>query len=378
MGYIDHAVRRALEHPHAASFAKRAVEKGHEIKVPAWGAAIVIVSFVLFVAFISAVEYTLKDVVATLAMIETPSAAITVSPSGESAPKDVKEALLEDGPAITLVHQKPLTSSIRATIRHVVSEAGKLARWRGYLAYFIYHFCFNLVANGLDSVMPRFPGRLVLVAGAAGALTANLHAAWTHKVISMPHTTRFFRTIPARSNWKLLALPAAINASAVYLSVYVAHISSMVLGLHGVHNDKLAEYSGAQWTFVVLRIVAVIAIAVSCALFIVLPAHVTQIRIEASILPEEQDTIVPFDRTFSGKVVPQILGGTGAVGFLDAWRSFGWEARRRLVKLYAKIFFVVIALCLVAAHVLAFEVFAIMGPAVSKFLAQAKQHGMAT
>ena len=64
-------------------------------------------------------------------MIETPSAAITVSAAHtEEGSKSDKEALLETGPTITLVHQKPITSSIRGTFRHLVSLAGGWSRVR--------------------------------------------------------------------------------------------------------------------------------------------------------------------------------------------------------------------------------------------------------
>ena len=58
------------------------------------------------------------------------------------------------------------------------------------------------------------------------------------------------------------------------------------------------------------------------------------------MLPEEDESIVPFDRTFAGKVKPEILGGSGAVSMLDAWRSFDRSARIRLMKLYFKVFIV--------------------------------------
>ena len=76
-------------------------------------------------------QYTLTNVLPMLAMVETPAAAITVSHHDEPASKDEKEGLLETGTTVTLVHQKPITSSIRGTIRHLVAEGGKF-RLRGY------------------------------------------------------------------------------------------------------------------------------------------------------------------------------------------------------------------------------------------------------
>jgi hypothetical protein len=63
--------------------------------------------------------------------------------------------------------------------------------------------------------------------------------------------------------------------------------------------------------------------------------------VQASLLPGSEETIVPFDRTFGGKVM---VGGSGVVGMLDAWRSFGWSSRIRLLRVYAKLWAIQIAL----------------------------------
>jgi hypothetical protein len=65
------------------------------------------------------------------------------------------------------------------------------------------------------------------------------------------------------------------------------------------------------------------------------------------------------------------MGGTGVVGFLDAWRSFNWEARRRLIKLFTKNFFITIGMFVFVLHVVAIEAFVFMGEAAGEILAQA-------
>ncbi|KAK5141496.1 hypothetical protein LTR04_002574 [Oleoguttula sp. CCFEE 6159] len=112
---------------------------------------------------------------------------------------------------------------------------------------------------------------------------------------------------------------------------------------------------------VVLKFIAVLALGAMTALCVLLPAAVTLTRIEASLLPEEEETIVPFDRTFNGKVVPTALGGTGTVGFVEAWRSFDRAARLRLIKLYVKIALIQITVAVMAMHVVALEIWGIMG-----------------
>ncbi|KAF2642744.1 hypothetical protein P280DRAFT_468059 [Massarina eburnea CBS 473.64] len=371
---IEHVVRRGLEHAGSMNLLKRAAEDGPKVELPTWGAILLAVTFIGTGIFLTLVEYTLKDLIATLAMIETPSAAITVSTPDEPASKDEKEGLLETAPTITLVHQKPITSSIRATMRHLKSQAGRMARLRGFRIHALYAFAFSSVLNMLNAAVPmRFPLRMVIISALGGAVCAPIHAAWTNKVVSTPSATTFWQRIPSRSSWKVLALPAAVNAAMPYFALFVAHASACLLGLHKVKD--VSGYTSTQWTFLILRVVAVIAISITCSLFLCLPAIVTLVRTEASILPEDQDTIVPFDRSFDGKVVPKILGGTGAIKFLDAWRSFNWEARRRLLKHYVKSFLVVFGMIFVVAHILAFELFVVMGPQLGKLLAEAKHQG---
>ena len=318
----------------------------------------------------------LKEVVATLCMVETPHAAITISPSEEPASKGEKETLLETGPTITLVRQKPITSSIRGTVKHLVAHAGKWARFRGFKIHALYSLAFSLAIQFFSGFFTSLffgglPGQAIIVSGLAGAAVANLHAAWTHKVVSMPSEATFWQRVPSKSSWKALAPAAAISAAMPYISLYLTAGVAILLGLHKVNPENLDQYTSRQLACLAVRGLATVVFAIFTSLFLCIPATVTQVRIEASLLPEEQDSIVPFDRTFGGKVVGQLLGGTGRIGFLDAWRSFNWEARRRLIKLYVKIGAIMAFAIFVVVHVLAFEVFGVMGPALGDYLAKA-------
>jgi hypothetical protein len=379
--FVD-AVRRGLSHPQTASFVKRAVtiqgEGEHEkIEVSTWAFALLCVSFMASMVFMTMLSYMLKEVVTTLCMVETPHAAITVSPStSEPGDKDEKEGLLETGPTITLVHQKPITSSIRATVKHVVANAGTFARFRGFRVHAIYSLAFLLAAEFFDAALPGVPGQAILVSALSGAVLANLHAVWTHRIVSMPTTKSFWQRLPSKSNWTTLALPAAISASMPYLSVYLTIGVGALLGLHREDPEQFVRYSAGQLACLAMRVVGVAIFAIFCSLFLCLPAIVTLVRIEASILPEDEDTIVPFDRPFDGKAVSQMHGGSGKVGFLDAWRSFNWEARRRLIKLFVKVSLIMVGAFFFVAHILAFEVFAVFGPQLGQLLSQLDREGI--
>lgn len=312
-----------------------------------------------------------------LAMVETPAAAITVSHHDEPASKDEKEGLLETGTTVTLVHQKPITSSIRGTIRHLVNEAGTFARWRGFRYQVVYALASSWVMSFCEALLPRvytlISLRYLLIAAATGAATANLHAAWTHKVISTPSDVSFWSRIPSRKQWKVLALPAAVAATMPYISLGISMGLVSLLGLREeANNNDLAQYCAGKWASFIGRSAVVLVASIASTLFLCMPAVVTQVRVEASILPEDQDTIVPFDRTFGGKAVAKILGGTGCVSFMDAWRSFNWEARRRLIKMYIKGFMCIAALAFVLVHVIVLVAFTVMGSELGKFLSTSK------
>lgn len=87
-----------------------------------------------------------------------------------------------------------------------------------------------------------------------------------------------------------------------------------------------------------LALATVVLVGFLTTVLVAVPATVTLKRVQASLLAEEEETVVPFDRTFGGRVLPEVVsGGPSAVGILDAWRTFDWSARFRLVKLYTKI-----------------------------------------
>lgn len=376
--------RHAVLYAQKEKFFKRAVAvqdgEGDKTEVPVWGVVVVYLTVVVGAIGFNLMSYMLNHVITTLCMIESPTSAITVTPSTQepSFKEGEKETLLEAGPTIAVVNQKPITSSIRATIRHLVDNGGRLARFRGLRIHILYSMLSSVVFTFFRSILEFLPGRLVLSAAITGALLARVHAAWTHKVISAPSDKSFWQRIPNKSHWKTLTVPAVVASAMTYMSMYLTIGMAMLLGFTDSasgHEEPGRVPNCAQKIAFIARVLAIVIFAVSCSLFLCLPAMVTLARIEASILPEDEDTIVPFDRTFGGKVVS--VAGTSVVGFLDAWRSFNWEARRRLIKLYVKNFFISAGLLIVLFHVLGLEVFVIMGPKVGHLMSQMKHEAMA-
>lgn len=147
------------------------------------------------------------------------------------------------------------------------------------------------------------------------------------------------------------------------LTIYVPVTLIYAFGLEGyaLASTDFGNLSPMQQKSVMLACLAVVLSGIVTGIFVLLPTNVTLKRVQASLLPEEYDTIIPFDRTFGGKVEPEVVGGKGVVSMLDAWKTFGWAARLRLIALYAKIFAIQVATCIFFVLLAVFEVRMING-----------------
>lgn len=99
-----------------------------------------------------------------------------------------------------------------------------------------------------------------------------------------------------------------------------------------------------------------------------IPALVTMVRVAASMLPEEDETIIEFDRTFQGRTTPEIVGGQGKIGIVEAWKSYPRNSRVRLLKLMAKVAAISASVWLLFVMVLVAETHLLLGENVGAFM----------
>jgi len=352
----------------------RADPKPVEVKLPAWGIALLAVTVGAFVLFGSAMEYTIRLLMGHLAMVESPDTAadhVYLPASDDDDTKKGAEAaglLNVELESSTFASGKPITSSIRRTIRHVKTIGGGKARFRGVGIFVLYILLTNLVSVPLNFVLRIIPGPFsnIFAGIIAHILTARLHCAWTHKVISMPSTKNIKERMISRASWRELVLPTA-------LSILMQDIGLLGIGAIAAlcmqAGHKLGEHGSPKWLQLVVMVVPVLISVVAIAICVMMPAYVALVRKEASLLPEEEETIVSMDRTFGGKVTH--VGAS--LSYRDAWRSWTWEARRRLIKLYVKFFFIMTAFTIVVSHVVGLELFLILGDQIKEYAAAARE-----
>lgn len=210
--------------------------------------------------------------------------------------------------------------------------------------------------------------RLVYIPRAVAAITTHAIVSqwglmWTQVVISIPSTQPWYKRIPTFATAKLVLLPTVIFAGAEQLVIFVSRDLLKSFGLHRyVRNPELfADLSPDSQRKVLAKISTIGLISVIAGFLVLFPAYVSLTRVYASALPEQDESIVPFDRTFGGRVQPRSEGGNGIVSMLDAWRTFDWAARIRLIKLFAKIFAIEFATTLFFGGLMLAQLFLILG-----------------
>ena len=289
-------------------------------------------------------------IVATLAMVEEPSstAILRTSPVDDNDPdaplppysdkeEEQKAPLIQEPlvqQEVLLIKQKPITASLRGTVRHLKSR--NASPLRGLKEVVLYFVAFTLITSVFNIVAPGNP--LVQGFGVIIAVTGltRLSMLWTHIVISEPSQKRWTQRFVSRKVAKKALLPTFATAMFQLATPIVPAFVYMALNVDGSLRVPLDEMSPVQRSILGLKTLAVASSGLLYFLCIVVPSSIALVRVYAALLPEDETPIVSFDRTFGGLVVPESEGGNGKLMLLDAWKSFDWNARVRLIKVWAK------------------------------------------
>ena len=299
-------------------------------------------------------------------MIETPTATAFKTEYTDSDETDAtllsqdqkseKARLIESD--LFLVKQKPITSKMRTTIKHICAQAGPLARVRGIHVSIIYQLLHGAIIGFFSTSVVSHPVARPFIAVLASILLCRLQMTWTHIVISKPSDKSWFKRIPSRAAVRNILIPTAVFAIAEQASIHVP--KALYFLCTQAYDEESNVNVGRAQNIAFLQMFLIGLIGLGIFVLVVIPADVTLKRVQASMLPEEDDSIVPFDRTFAGKVKPE-MGGSGAVTMFDAWMSFDRSARIRLMKLYLKVFLVSVFTTIMFVMVLIGELRFFMG-----------------
>ncbi|KAH6856444.1 hypothetical protein B0I37DRAFT_367412 [Chaetomium sp. MPI-CAGE-AT-0009] len=331
--------------------AKRLAENPpQQVKIPGAAVFVFVADLVVFLPVLLILVYTLSHVYPTLAAVEDPLPAYEALPlNDDGTPKTDNE------PVRTAQPGKPITASIRATNRLIRSLGGWLANFRG-LGYGLLIGMVTLMTTGVLSRLPFVPVRIAhLIALLALSPFATT---WTHLVITGPSTKSFAQRIPSVkkvyvANW----FPTFLLWAAAHAAVIFPELLGKAIGLRINNPNDPSQIHGEPMNGSDAgKVICVAALSLVLQAVLVIPAHAALTRVQASLLPADEDPIVPFDRSFAGRVEPEVVTGKGFATFGAALKTIPRASWLRIYMLRIKVFFLSMAVYFVLGAVVLLEV----------------------
>ncbi|KAK8097079.1 Ubiquitin conjugating enzyme [Apiospora kogelbergensis] len=277
----------------------------------------------LFIPAIFYVSYTLGHVMPTLASVESSQDTYEPIPSndddlvqgkGEKSGKAAMPQAEEAG----AIKRGPVTTSIRATQKHLcsVSTSSWRALFRGLGLAFTIHVLSGFIVGpimmampGVHSIVPLFLVDILLV---------QLNTVWVHTVISTSALPWWRRLPPFVETLRATFLPLCAVVLSIAACSGVPTLVLLAMGRPMVEREvgpnlvvQTVEKQGGDF-------VIFFGLWFALMVFAAYPAHVVLTRVQASLLPDSDETIVSFDRSL-GRTTPH---PSACQRMMDAYNSF--------------------------------------------------------
>ncbi|KAL5361304.1 hypothetical protein BJX96DRAFT_151707 [Aspergillus floccosus] len=240
--------------------------------------------------------------------------------------------------AIVEQSQSGITDSLRTTISHLRAQIGPFFWLRGLLLFIAYDFAWSALLPALFPIEANTWQehlRSLLLAG----LLANIQVLWVHVIITKPSAKYIHQRLPGARCWTRV-VPAILFDVITnwFLPQYTLELASRLATLTGFMDvQDILNSGGPQALRPGYKLGALSLIPYFIISMATLPARTGFIRIAASMLPDNDEPIVPLD--------PR-LKTNPPTGVLDAWRSIpddtwarAWRIQARAYILSASIFF---------------------------------------
>lgn len=217
-----------------------------------------------------------------------------------------------------------------ASLRRVHGLVRSLGSWRS-----VFHGLGTLIVIAiatavLQSILaaPLYPFHLAPLAAIPAHLAlVQLHTVWVHVAITPPSGVWFWKRLPPfGKTFRATVRPIMLYA----VAREVARGLPMLIFLSPRVRD-----SALALLYVPLILFMWLAV--------VIPTQIALVRIQASLLPPDEDPIVPFDRSFGGRVSPVFSVGEADkdekthATLRDVWETLSRAAVWRVAKLMLKV-----------------------------------------
>ncbi|KAL6880009.1 hypothetical protein HDV57DRAFT_103339 [Trichoderma longibrachiatum] len=236
------------------------------------------------------------------------------------------------------------SSSPAAIYRLLVEADGPLANFRG-LACALLQGIVTAYPVAMVNRYWRWGGSFLVRLPPALAMV-QFSTLWLHLVITKPSKRSFWRRVPPfgrtfEATWRAVVVHWASVEVTRWLPYWLAAYMGIdwpqfnLLMPDNIYAFNIQTATGDLVLY--SKYALIILVTVVSSICLVVPSQVVLMRIQASLLPIEDDTIIPLDRSFDGKVVPCAMGGRGYATMSDGFLTFTWASWQDLLKLSIKI-----------------------------------------
>ncbi|EMR71124.1 putative ubiquitin conjugating protein [Eutypa lata UCREL1] len=300
--------------------------------------ALAIINIIIWVPVFLFLGYTLNTLLPALAVVEEDDAPPAYQPvSLKDGNTDAKLGAIPSVDKSGRSQRGPVTAGVWATCRFLYSRGGVRSLFRGLGMAVVLNFARLFVSFLIFALLPVPPVTVAFIF--VDLAIVQFSTLWLHTVISASSGSKsFWQRLPAfRAAFRATAIPTIAADLAVVLCDAVGKMMYGSMGILDVPNFMLfgsPTTTGApRPSGSVVQALSVIFVQLLLSLLITIPANVVLFRCQASLLPEDEDTIVPFDRTFQLESVR----AKGQASMVEAFKSFSYAAWKRIVMLYAKV-----------------------------------------
>jgi hypothetical protein len=209
----------------------------------------------------------------------------------------------------------------------------------------VYQVAHYVVRAFLELTIFRHELLMPLAHACSSALLCKLHLMWTCATISA-HRHRFF-SLAGGAEWTHLAVPSFAYGLCEALMYEAQRIieGSLISSSEDMMQISTSRRAGAEILAVILML--------AFRLLGLLPASITLVLTEASLLPSSLETVIPSPTKQRGSTIAELLGRRGKIAsglatFSNALNAFGVPQFLWLIELHLKKCFVQIAIELLA------------------------------
>jgi hypothetical protein len=323
-------------------------------------------------------SYWIHVIPTTLAVVESspdPLQSLKKSDDRNNAPFDQEEKIQAAFRKATTVHSETsttITSSLRRTLRYWLAVRGNIGGILHGAHLCLLYLAFKWIEDQAGLAASRqlkglnieqwFPWYIpvkiavnvpeTFIRIVFSLLAIPLEITWTWHILSWqtssPHSRTYWpppqRLMSVHGIWFLIRqipLPILPSKRVLWHMLLPTLISSGVQQIGNFYPGSMIHtlfvtINGTNARPNVLVAAAILAEStVTSFLFYILPRLLGELvtRVQASLLPEDEQSIVPMDRTFGLK--PK-RGQDQGITLMDAWKTMSWGTLWRIVKIHIK------------------------------------------